>query len=172
MSSIPSYRIADMDAHPPLVPLYVDFWGEMDAPTFFERLERAQIGEVCGTPVPPPDFFHRQECSRCIAELNEGAMALAAEYPNYHPVLSVHPDCAEFSVGQLEKYRAEGVNLLEIEAQWLNRAELDPILECAQSLGMTAVLQGETMAQARETASTALAPSRSLSGVPSSSIMT
>ena len=67
-------------------------------------------------------------------------------------MLSVHPDCAEFSVGQLKKYRAEGVNLLEIEAQWLNRAELAPILECAQSLGMTAVLQGETMAQARETA--------------------
>lgn len=152
MNNTSPYPVIDIDAHPPLVPMHIDHVGTMDAERFFERLSCAGIGMVCGTPALPNDFFEIHGAMRAVSLRNEGALRLASEDPRYCPVLSVHPDCAAHSVEALEKYAALGVKMLEVEAAWLKHCGLDPILERAQSLGMTVIVQGETIAQARELA--------------------
>ncbi len=152
MNNTYPYSMIDMDAHPPLVPMHVDHIGIMDAKSFFTRLFLAGIGGACGTPAVPTEFLEIHGAEQAVSLKNEGALRLAIEYPKYCPVLSVHPDCAAHSIEEMKRYAAQGVKMLEIEAAWRKHPELNCILECAQALGMTAVLQGETPDQAQDLA--------------------
>ena len=147
-----SFPVVDIDAHPPFAPLPVDYIGELDMETFFARLSLAGIAVACGKLLPSTGFFESHGCEESVALLNAAALNLAKSNPRYLPSLWIHPDCPDFSIAQLEEYSAAGVRLFEIDAEWLSRPGLTPILSAAHSLGLTAVLHGEKIAQADELA--------------------
>ena len=147
-----SFPIVDIDAHPPLSSLPVDHIGELDTETFFTRLNAAGIAIACGRLLPPPCFFEMHGRGEAISLLNRAALDLAKNDSRYLPSLWIHPDCPDFSIAQLKEYASFGVRLFEIDAPWLSHPSLAPILSAAQSLGMTAILHGEKIAQADELA--------------------
>ena len=154
MNQTDSFRIPviDIDAHPPLCPMSVDYIDRIDADIFFARLNRAGIDIACGSLTPPPDFLKTHTPEEAVTLLNRGAMALSAADSRYLPALRIHPDCPDFSISQLDEYAPLGVRLIDIDGCHLPHPSMKAILTRAQSLNMTVSLYGENIAQAKEMA--------------------
>lgn len=145
--------IIDMDAHPPFEKMNINYTGDTDNVLFFERLAAAGIDKACGTLIPPDGFFGTYGASEAVRLLNQKSYELSKSEPRYIPMLNVHPDCALFSAAQMKEYAALGVNAVEIDAQWLDRDEIIPILDCADELGMLVKLINENISHVTKLAS-------------------
>lgn len=137
-------KIIDMDAHPPFDTASIDYIGDMNQTNFFDRLERAGIDKACGTLIPPIGFFEKYAIAEGIEQLNKRTMEMALSEPRYIPVLWVHPDCVDVSLLQLEKYVCMGARIMEVDAAWLERAEMNRILATANEQNVTVSLRGGT----------------------------
>ena len=131
-------RVFDVDAHPPLEDMELQYLGVMSAEAFLRRLTRAGVDVACGTPllresVPDGDPDR-------LMEINERALKLAgASEGRYRMAVWVHPACADSCAEMIARFAGEGaLTAGDIRPEWIEEDSpgLRVIMNAARDCGL------------------------------------
>ena len=145
-------KIVDVDAHPPLEDMELDYLGVMSAEAFLKRLARAGVDAACGTPllregVPDGDPLR-------LMQINQRALELAkASEGRYRMAVWVHPACPDRCAEMIARFAGEGALMAgDIQPEWIEEDSpgLRVIMNAARdsALPVNARVRGAEQAEA------------------------